>query len=220
MAAVTPRNTEIDVPSPSLLSSSSRENAPDLPYLEYSRASGRCELGNVGLMAYATMPYERSATHDVCRLSNFVIGDDYDYSSIGEKTGRHSSTYCDAFYKTFDPDTATCHESWLDRILSFTFMGNALLRLVRHAVDGDRCDELFPTNVARPPTNDESVPVVRKSRPGRATSNATVGIYLRRTCCSAIWAFSTNLARYGATRAASRLNSSATECTNATQRET
>lgn len=123
------------------------KNLPDMFALHVS-SNGVCEIDNTEMMTFVTLPRFRSATHDVCRQDNFAIGDDLVYTDIG-RSGRHSRTYCDAFYKNFVPETRSCEETWLDRILSYTFLGNALVRLARHAVDGTRCDGVFPASTSR-----------------------------------------------------------------------
>lgn len=140
--------------------------APDLPPLEYSRSSGRCELANMGLLSFVTQPYHRSVGHDVCRQDNFLTGDDLVPMAIeGEaRTERHSLAYCAAFYKRLDPETKACEETVLDRVLCFTFLGNALVRLGRHAAYGDGCATLFPADAERAETSETAVATMRRSR--------------------------------------------------------
>lgn len=79
---------------------------------------------------------------DVCRLTNFFIGDNLVRTSVkvdgktyDVETGNHSSTYCLGFDKLFDENNLTCYKSIWDQILSYTFIGSALLRLARHAIE-------------------------------------------------------------------------------------
>lgn len=137
--------------------------SPDLPELEYREDTDTCKVANLTLLSYVTKPYQRSIdkngrpTDDVCRLTNFIIGDDVAYATLKVDgverqimTDRHSRTYCSGFDKQFDPAIQTCRESIWDQLLSYTFVGTALLQLARHAVaGGDRCDGKLSTDPTR-----------------------------------------------------------------------
>lgn len=132
--------------------SSSAVNAVDMPFLEYDYEREECSIGNYAIKAFVTQPYTRSLTHDVCRQDNFYIGDDWvkvrreKNDAPQFESGRHCRTYCSAFSLQLDPSTATCYEPWYEKILSYTFLGKALLRLVHHAIHGsDGCSETFNT---------------------------------------------------------------------------
>lgn len=143
------------------------DESPDLPTLEYDESSDSCEMANSGLITYATQPYFRTIDDGggaTCRLTNFHIGDDVITKKIvpdsadndvrNTLTARHSRTYCDGFDKEFDEQKSTCYEPWWEQVLSYTFVGSALVRLARHAVaGGDRCDTILPTSRSRPEIN-------------------------------------------------------------------
>lgn len=128
----------------------------DFPQVEFTHE--RCQLANIGGNAFITLPYERSERHNICREDNFIVGDDLELIKNGGISGRHSKTYCNAFYKDYIEETRTCEETIWDKIFSYTFLGSTLVRLARHIIDGgDGCDTKFETDKNRPEIDSEKI---------------------------------------------------------------
>lgn len=138
----------------------------DISPLHYSETRNVCELANTTFISFVTQPWSRSETHKICRQDNFVIGDDLvkSHKIPGQITGRHSRTYCNAFYKDFNEEECACKEKLGDRIMSYTFIGTALLRLARHAIYGEECDTMLAADSSRSEVDDSTVPEYKKSK--------------------------------------------------------
>lgn len=147
----------IDVPEDPAKSKIKLIKAPDLPPLSVYE-NGKCGLADLAIETFVTLPYERSIEHNVCRQDNIRVGDDIVLlDSPREYSGRHSRTYCNVFDKEFLPDK-TCSTTWWEDILSYTFVGNAMIRLARMAIHGgDGCSEILPTDSGRKQVDAEAI---------------------------------------------------------------
>lgn len=139
----------------------------DLPPVGWNDTEKRCEMRNIGLARLISEPYWRDPSHSVCRLTNFTHGENHvpgyfsrDAALNNETVKRanlegflekNTKTYCRAFDKQLNDETGECENTWWEKALIYTILGEGIIRIVRNIVAGSSgCyDEAFR------PTKDE-----------------------------------------------------------------
>lgn len=137
----------------------------DAGFTRWNRQHSRCEQIVDQLYRQVVEPYWRDASHSVCRLTNFRIGEQVveGYSSANAKyienkevkkadilgyLQRNSPTYCRAFDKEWSSEDGNCVLPWWEQALVYTVLGEGIIRILRNTVNGQsgcEADAWVPT---------------------------------------------------------------------------